>query len=241
MGMFDWAKHEIELAKQFERKDSDNNEDEFDYGCACYDSALKAYNALLEDGHSGMSISITKNILNRLIDGKPLRPIVDEDFENTENIFWHGPYHESFNHSNYVKTGLVSDIQCPRMSSLFRKEYDDGRVEYTDIDRVVGHNINDKFTYHGGGITNIVDELFPITMPYMPYNKPFVMWTDDFSMTTEQGVFDHKAYYYLETPWGERIEINKFKKESDDGWVEITEEEYESDKQIAIENAKDKK
>ena len=68
MGMFDWAKHEIELAKQFERKDSDNNEDEFDYGCACYDSALKAYNALLEDGHSGMSISITKNILNRLID-----------------------------------------------------------------------------------------------------------------------------------------------------------------------------
>lgn len=36
MGMFDWAKHEIELAKQFERKNSGNNEDEFDYGRACY-------------------------------------------------------------------------------------------------------------------------------------------------------------------------------------------------------------
>jgi hypothetical protein len=34
-----------------------------DYGCACYDSAYKAYKAfksLLNDNHSGMSIMITK-------------------------------------------------------------------------------------------------------------------------------------------------------------------------------------
>lgn len=33
----------------------------------------------MEDGHSGMSIGITKNILNRLIAGKPLTPIVDTE------------------------------------------------------------------------------------------------------------------------------------------------------------------
>lgn len=235
MGLIDWAKHEIELAKQFERKESNNNEDEFDYGCACYDSALKAFKSLCDDGHSGFSIKITQEILNKLIDGKPLRPIVDEDFENTENNFWLGPYCESFNHSEYVKTGIVSVKQCPRMSSLFRTEYDDGTIEYTDVNRVVGHNLNDNFTYQGGGVTSIVDKLFPIKMPYMPYNKPFVVWTDDFSMTMEQGVYDHKAYYYCETPWGERIEINKFEREDETGkWVNITEEEYNADKQIAL-------
>ena len=52
--MLEWAKREIELACKRERGNHPN--DEFDYGCACYASALKAFKSLLEDGHSGMSI-----------------------------------------------------------------------------------------------------------------------------------------------------------------------------------------
>lgn len=40
---------------------------------------MRAFESLLGDGHSGMSIGITKNILNRLIDGKPLTPIEDTE------------------------------------------------------------------------------------------------------------------------------------------------------------------
>ena len=80
MNMKEWAELEVEIAKKRERGDAP--EDEFDYGCACYDSALKAFNSLCEDGHSGMSIGFTKAILNRLIDGKPLVPI-----EDTEDIW----------------------------------------------------------------------------------------------------------------------------------------------------------
>lgn len=43
----------------------------------CYKSALKAFNELCDEGHSGMSIQITKSILCRLIDGKPLTEIED--------------------------------------------------------------------------------------------------------------------------------------------------------------------
>lgn len=64
--MLEWAKREIELACKRER--GDRPENEFDYGCACYTSALKAFESLLNDDHSGMSIMITKHILNRLID-----------------------------------------------------------------------------------------------------------------------------------------------------------------------------
>ena len=77
MDLEKWAEKEIEIAC---KKENPNREEgEWDYGCACYESALKAFKSLLEDEHSGFSISITKNILNRLIDGKPLTPIEDTD------------------------------------------------------------------------------------------------------------------------------------------------------------------
>ena len=54
MNMTDWAKREIEIACARER--GDKNTDEWDYGCACYESAYKAFQSLVEDEHSGMSI-----------------------------------------------------------------------------------------------------------------------------------------------------------------------------------------
>lgn len=43
--MLEWAKQEIELACKLEC--GDRPKDEFDYGCACYESALKAFKSLL--------------------------------------------------------------------------------------------------------------------------------------------------------------------------------------------------
>lgn len=77
MSMLEWAKNEVAIASKRER--GDKPEGEWDYGCACYDSAMRAFESLLGDGHSGMSIGFTKNILNRLIDGKPLTPIEDTE------------------------------------------------------------------------------------------------------------------------------------------------------------------
>ena len=71
MSMQTWAEKEIEIAC---KRDGD-----WDYGCACYESALKAFKSLMGDGHSVFSIGVTKHILNRLIDGKPLTPIEDMD------------------------------------------------------------------------------------------------------------------------------------------------------------------
>lgn len=62
MSMLEWAKNEVAIASKRER--GDKPEGEWDYGCACYDSAMRAFESLLGDGHSGMSIGFTKNILN---------------------------------------------------------------------------------------------------------------------------------------------------------------------------------
>lgn len=56
MSMMEWAKREVEIASKRER--GDKPESEWDYGCACYNSALKAFESLCGDGHSGFSIGI---------------------------------------------------------------------------------------------------------------------------------------------------------------------------------------
>ena len=84
MGMLEWAKKEIEIAKKREKED--DQEGVFNYGAMCYASALRAFESLAKDGHSGISIGFTKQILNRLIDGKPLTPI--EDTEDMWSECW---------------------------------------------------------------------------------------------------------------------------------------------------------
>lgn len=74
-----WAEDEVKIACA--RENPNRKEGEFDYRCACYESALKAFKSLCEDEHSGASIMFTKAILDRLITGKPLTSIEVEVVE----------------------------------------------------------------------------------------------------------------------------------------------------------------
>ena len=144
MSMTEWAKREVEIASKRER--GDKPESEWDYGCACYDSALKAFESLCGDGHSGFSIGITKGILNRLIDGKPLTPI--EDIEDVWNVCSRG------------ENGGVVTYQCKRMS------------------------------------------------------------------------FDTLAVLYIQRSHGEKVEVNRYFKEGEKSFIEISPEEYEERKKM---------
>lgn len=205
-----WAEEEVRIACKHEapdRKDGD-----FDYGCACYESALKAFRSLCEDRHSGMSIGFTKAILNRLIDDKPLRPI-----EDTEDA-WNEVHFSSKD---------SKDFQCKRMSSLFKKVSKDGTVSYRDINRCYGVDIDSPtVSYHNGMIDNIMNELFPITMPYMPYDKPFRVYTETFLVDPRNGDYDTRGILYAITPAGDKVEINRYFKEVEDGFAEIDKKEY---------------
>lgn len=208
MNMSEWAKKEIELACK--RENPDRKEGEWDYGCACYESALKAFESLLEDDHSGFSIGITKNILNRLIDGKCLTPI-----EDTEDVWYDATYKSEY------KT-----YQCNRMTSLFKDVYEDGTVKYYDVDRIYGIDIENNIPYHNGFISSIVDELYPVETPYMPESEPFRVYTEDFLYDPKNGDYDTQAVFYMIKPDGEREEINRFFTEKGDGFAEISKEEY---------------
>ena len=223
MCMDSWAEREIEILKSKNKPDSD---EEFDYVGECAESALRAYKSLMSDGHSGMSISITAGILNKLIKGQALTSI-----EDTEDV-----WNESGGYSNEEEG--IKQYQSNRMSSLFKYVYPDGTVKYTDIDRVTGINIAYPDSgYTSGTLRDIVDEMFPITMPYSPKSKSYKIYTEDFLTDRSKGDYDTVGYLYMITPEGERIELNRFYHEFNrhENMKEITKEEYEELKKRKIE------
>ena len=208
-----WAENEVAIACC--REKPDRKDGEWDYGCACYESALKAFHSLCEDGHSGFSIGLTKAILNRLINNKPLLPIEDT------NEVW-----SDISDMSGLK-GEECNYQCKRMSSLFKYVYADGTVKYRDFDRYHGVNINcPDAPYHSGLIDTVMDELYPITMPYMPADRAYKVYTEEFLVDPKNGDFDTVGILYVITPSLERVEINRYFKEAPNGFAEIDEAEY---------------
>lgn len=211
MSMLDWAKREVELACK--RENPDRKPGEWDYGCACYESALKALKSLLEDGHSGFSIGLTKQILNRLIDEKPLIPIEDTD--------------DNWNYV-YENTDGTNGYQCNRMSSLFKHVHPDGSISYHDNDRFVVIDIKSGLSWYNGTINRIMEEIIgPITMPYIPQDEPYRVYQEDFLYDPENGDYDTVCLLYYKTPEGERKELNIYLAEKDGELVRITKEEYD--------------
>lgn len=220
--MKEWAERECRIACQRENPNYDFDSDDFDYGCNCYKSALKAYNSLMDDGHSGMSFSLTRSILTRLMKGLPLTPIRDEDFKEEENCYGELP-------EDLAKRGLKSDIQCSRMSSLFRKETLDGKVTYRDIDRCVMIDVEEPSSRFSSGCDRVIDEMFPITMPYNPQPGKFEIYAQTFLVDKAHGDFDTRALLYVITPDGKRIDLNIYQTDDDKGgWKRITKEEYDA-------------
>lgn len=210
MKQSEWAENECQkICKQI-NPNFEFGKEQFDYSCSCYESALKAYKSLCEDGHSGYSFNITKHILIRLMEGLPLSPITEEDFPNDIT---------GFDSSD----GSVT-YQCPRMSSLFKDVYKDGTIQYRDVNRCYCINIEcPSDTY---STWTPIDELFPIKLPYSPFKEKYKIYTQTFLFDKNNGDYDTKAYLYVITPDGTKIDLNIYRAEKNGKWCNITLEEY---------------
>lgn len=198
--------------------------DYFDYEGECYKSALKAFKSICDDGHSVLSHSITARILKRMLDGLPLEKIKETDFTDDDISF--------------TMDDGTKHIMCDKMFSLWKVIHPDGTISYSDQDRVVGVNVDNNYTFTSKISSDIVDELYPITMPYFPNGRQYKVYIKDFLVYPENGDFDTQAILYIETPKGEKIPINKFYHEKNKTMTEITEDEYNELLEIYMSNIK---
>lgn len=123
-----------------------------DYGISCYESAVKVIEAFEHEmevgGHSGLSASITKSLIISWLNGEPIYPIEDDDFE---------------------EIATHKDAKEYYFEGVFKTVYPDGKVEYHDVNRVIYHDTyNGKdATFYSGIVNNLVDEYVgKITIPY---------------------------------------------------------------------------
>lgn len=192
-----WAENEVRLAKEREHKNS-SAEDAAIFGGyvdACYDSALKTYKCMAEDGHSGMSWGITKNILIKLLNDVPLGPIEeDEDCWSGQNT-------------------LDKSQQCTRRFSLFRDKQEDGTWKYHDIDLVA---VDDVYPDHISAVgskfgDSLCEKLFGklVTFPYYPPVHPYRVRRIEINGLTRNGN-DIVFVPFVKKPNGEIVEVNKF-------------------------------
>ena len=223
MNMSEWAERECRIACKRENPDFNFDSNDFDYGCSCYKSALKAYQSLMEDEHSGSSFNFTKSILIRLMDGQPLTPITDEDFFSVER----GTKSHPLESEEYLKErGLKSHYQCPRMFSLFREETLDGKVRYHDVGRAYFVDIEEPSDTYSSW-DDFLDDMFPITMPYSPKKGKYKIYAQTFLTDKRNGDFDTKGILYVITPSGEKVDIGIYRTEKNGKMVDISKEEYE--------------
>lgn len=152
------VRKEVEYAIECERKEAgDLNDYSFmDYIIECYRSALRAYEAMAADGHSGMSWGLTRQIFSRLAEGKPLKPLnslVDRPQEWVSGNSY-GDDIARFNNKRY------NSLYCELMPY--------GKV-YHDVDRWRFYELdNPNVPWSCGLLSRYMDEHYPITFPYNP-------------------------------------------------------------------------
>lgn len=222
MSMYDWARQEVQLAKAELKR---NKNDEAQYMIACYDSALRAYEKLMKDDHSGTSFAITREILEKLIYEIPLTPVEDKE------IMWEHVYY----------CGNESVFQHKRMPSLFKKvNKKTGAVKFSDNNRVLCKNLldTDSAYFYNSFISRVIDGMFPIEFPYMPTKEKYVAYVTEFLMDPANGDFDTINLVSVKLPNGDARSINLYYKEENGRWSLITQDEWIGRKKKAFEREK---
>ena len=200
----EWAKNEIEMFKE-------KNKEGYEYTISCMEAAYKAFEVLCDQGHSGFSIGITKRILNDLIDGIPMIPINEYNISEWKMV-------------NSYKNKTI--YQNSRMTSLFKHVYHDGRVKYSDADRIIAFDIGDTIGYYSGFVSDIINKMHPIKFPYYG-NEELKVYTESFLTDEKNGDYDTFGILYVDSKKYGREEINRYFTERNYKFVEITKEEYD--------------
>ena len=221
MNMSEWAKREVEIVKE----DKTGDEELCRYADTCYDSALKAFLSLCEDGHSGMSIGFTLGILNRLVKGLPLSPIEgkDDEWEVVERV---GRGNNNVTYQN------------KRCFALFKKVIN-GEVSYNYVDKTVVFYNGEDTGCHNGHASKLVEELHPTTLPFMPPEKRYKVYCNTYAKSEKDN--ELREYTHLINPDGEREEINRYFIFTENGVAELTIEEFNNQMAVwgGIRNAND--
>ena len=209
-GMTKRVRKEVEYAIECERNSAveENDYSFLDYVVECYRSALRAYETMAADGHSGMSWGLTRQIFNRLAEGKPLK-----------NLNSYDEHPEEWASSNIIPDsfGMLYNNRYP---SLCCRVTENGNV-YSDCNRWVFEAPDcPNIPWHNGFLSSYLDERFPIQFPY----NPITIHVRVEEILTDPAHGDYDAQHiidFADPETGRKVCVNAYFEEVDGKWQEI--------------------
>ena len=207
---------------------------EYERACECgnkatkdaLDDAVSMFRVVFSKPKSKQHIVLVKGLLNRITSGLPLTPITMEDFDNTVASL----SREEIKHT------------CARYEGLTATKNPDGNgFTYSDSRRVVFYDqslINQEETSSIIDILHncanypsialkLVDDLFPITLPYMPGEKYEVFGSSYSFKLAIGGDPDLVEIDFIKTPNGQLVKVDQYYRRTKDGkYVEVDFENF---------------
>lgn len=190
----EWAQEEIKLAKEEADK----------YGKDSLDSAYKSYIKLYKEGSTGYSCGHVTEILQRLVERKPLTAISDLP------EIWKKAY-DCYDYVTY---------SCKRMPTLIKTVWNENnKTEYDDLDRVFCVDISTGDVCRLKIARELINKLYPIEMPYYPQLGYFKVY---YKREGQNKI----TFLYLTEPKGQKVTLNRNYEYDNSGneWKEIANE-----------------
>lgn len=208
-----WVKKEINsFLKEKSSKGKSMSSDDI-----CWVKALNILKKLAEkEDWNLLGVLAYLNITtNRLTEARPLTPIIGEENE------WTFAFYSGDNGKDKV-------YQSKRYSPLFKCVKENGDIQYTDGDRyrnfdADADNPNNIVYIPDKLMQNLVDEMFPIEMPYYPHNNPYLVKAENIE-TTPRNSFIIKIEYILDAFWVKHNVDRYFLIDLDHNFTEISKE-----------------
>jgi hypothetical protein len=190
------------------------------------DDAVSMFKVLFSKHQSKQHLVLVKGLLNRMTSGLPLSPITMEDFDNT------------------VASEIRGELKhtCARYEALTATKKSEGtEFTYSDSKRVVFYDqslINQEETSSIVDILHsranypsialkLVDDLFPITLPYMPGDTYEVFGSSYSFKLAKGGEPDLVEIDFIKTPNGQLVKVDQYYRKTRDGkYVEVDLENF---------------
>lgn len=221
--LLQWAENEVNLALEDLKKHGAHLCTQ-NLQIRQFREALRIYRKYCLDKSREMSTAPVNYIVDHLINNLPLTDLTNDPSQ------WH----------QLPDLSITSDIKVEyythkRYPTLCKRAFPDGTERYTDSRRIKFCSIrNPEQLLDDYGSHIILNEVFPIIMPYMPPLHPYKMIGETFLTDPKNGDYDTIGYFYIECPNGNMVSINRYFKLEGDRETEITNLEYNDRKQQEV-------
>ena len=207
--------------------------DEYERACKCgnsvtkeaLDDAVAMFKAVFSKHQSKQHLVLVKGLLNRMTSGLPLSPITMEDFDNTEASLSRGELKHTCSRYESLTATKKSDGTDFTYSDSRRVEFHDQSLINQEESSSIVDILHSRANYPSIAL-KLVDDLFPITLPYMPGDK-YEVFGSSYSFRLAEGEPDLVEIDFIKTPNGQLVKVDQYYRKTRDGkYVEVDFENF---------------